>query len=100
MSYEFESISYPTRAAALEAVARAWIYGVSAAPYPETLEEAPAQLAAECVAEWDLRDLLAEWGADAPALAAAMASVLAAARAESGQPGELLAQIRDAARVR
>jgi hypothetical protein len=100
MSYTFHLISYPTRAAALEAVAQAWIYGGMERPYPETLEEAPAQLAAECVAEWDLRDRLAEWGADEAALAAAMARVVAAASAESGQPGELLAQIRDAERAR
>jgi hypothetical protein len=81
MSYTFHIISHPTREAALESVARAWIYGVSAAPYPETLGVAAADLAAECIAEWDLGDLLAEWGADQAALAEAMARVVAAAKA-------------------
>jgi hypothetical protein len=80
MSYQFEGTSYATRDTALQAVADAWIYGGMARPYPETLATAPAALAAECIEEWDLADLLAEWGADAEALADAMASVLAAAR--------------------
>jgi hypothetical protein len=51
-----------------------------ACPYPETLATAPAALAAECVAGWGLADLLAEWGADADALADAMASIIRIAR--------------------
>jgi hypothetical protein len=54
-----------------------------ACPYPETLATAPAALAAECIEGWGLADLLAEWNADAADLAEAMASVLAAARADA-----------------
>jgi hypothetical protein len=86
MSYQFEGTSYATRNTALRAVASAWIYGGMERPYPETLATAPAALAAKCIEEWDLGDLLAEWGADADALADAMASVLAAARAEIDAP--------------
>jgi hypothetical protein len=86
MSYQFEGTSYATRNTALRAVASAWIYGGMERPYPETLATAPAALASECVKQWDLADLLAEWGADAEALADAMASVLAAARAEIDAP--------------
>jgi hypothetical protein len=50
-------------------------------PYPETLDEEPASLAAECIKSWELGELLAQWGADAEALADAMARVLESARA-------------------
>jgi hypothetical protein len=83
MSYQFEGTSYSTVEGALVAVATAWIYGGRERPYPETLATAPAALVAECVESWGLADLLAEWGADAADLADAMASVLAAARAEA-----------------
>jgi hypothetical protein len=81
MSYEFQGTSYATSETALRAVASAWIYGGMERPYPETLATAPAALAAESIEEWDLGDLLAEWGADAADLADAMADVLAAASA-------------------
>jgi hypothetical protein len=80
MSYQFEGTSYATRDTALRAVASAWIYGGMERPYPETLATAPAALASECVAGWGLADLLAEWGADADALADAMASIIRIAR--------------------
>jgi hypothetical protein len=41
-------------------------------------------LAAECIEEWNLGDLLAEWGADVEALADAMEIVIEATRAETG----------------
>jgi hypothetical protein len=48
-----------------------------------SIDEEPASLAAECIRWWGLADLLAKWGADQADLADAMASVLAAARAEA-----------------
>jgi hypothetical protein len=77
MAYEFQGVSYTTSRDALKALATAWIYGGMARPYPETLATAPEDLAAECVAAWNLGEQIAEWGADADALADAMASVLA-----------------------
>jgi hypothetical protein len=81
MTYEFQGSSYTTRSAALEAVATAWIYGGMERPYPETLATPPAALAAECIAEWNLGEQIAEWGEDAQTLAVAMAEALADALA-------------------
>jgi hypothetical protein len=83
MSYKFQGTSYATKWGALRAVADAWIYAGMACPYPETLDEAPEHLAAECIEGWGLQDLLADWDADATALADAMASILRVARAEA-----------------
>jgi hypothetical protein len=86
MSYEFQGISYSTVEDALAAVATAWIYGGRERPYPETLDEAPEDLAANCIEEWHLGELLAEWCECAAALADAMEIVIEAARAETGAP--------------
>jgi hypothetical protein len=80
MAYEFQGISYSSSRDALKAIATAWVYGSAAEPYPETLAADPAALAAECVAEWNLGEQIAEWGEDAQTLAGAMARVLANAR--------------------
>jgi hypothetical protein len=79
--YEFQGTSYSTVEDALVAVATAWIYGGMERPYPETLDEAPEHLAAECIEGWGLADLLAEWGAGQADLADAMASIIRIARA-------------------
>jgi hypothetical protein len=81
MSYEFTGISYNAVEDALVAVAGAWIGDIQ-----EALGKEPEDLAAECIEEWDLQDLLADWGADAAALADAMEIVIEAARAETGAP--------------
>jgi hypothetical protein len=86
MSYEFQGISYSTVEDALAAIATAWIHGGMARPYAEALDEAPEDLAAECIEGWGLGELLAKWGADAEALADAMEIVIEAARAETGAP--------------
>jgi hypothetical protein len=83
--YEFQSGLYDTREAALRGIASAWIYAGMDRPYPETLDEEPASLAAECIEGWGLGELLAKWNADTAALADAMADVLAAARAEAAR---------------
>jgi hypothetical protein len=82
MSYKFQGASYATKWGALRAVADAWIYAGMDRPYPETLDEEPASLAAECIKGWGLGELLAKWGADAEALADAMARALESARAD------------------
>jgi hypothetical protein len=87
MTYEFQGISYSSSRDALKAIATAWVYGSAAEPYPETLATAPEDLAAECVAAWNLGEQIAEWGEDAQtladAMAGAMADALAAARAHA-----------------
>lgn len=86
MSYEFQGTSYSTVEDALAAVATAWIYGWRERPYPETLDETPEDLALECIEEWHLGELLAEWCECAAALADAMEIVIEAARAETAAP--------------
>jgi hypothetical protein len=83
MGYTFQGISYSTGETALRAIASAWIYGGMRRPFPETLAEEPASLAAECIEGWGLADLLATWQADQADLADAMASVLRAACIEA-----------------
>jgi hypothetical protein len=79
MSYEFLAINYNSVEDALEAIASAWIG-------EEALDKDPDDLAAECIEEWDLGHLLAEWGADVEALADAREILIEAARAETGAP--------------
>jgi hypothetical protein len=86
MGYTFQGISYSTGETALRAIASAWIHGGMARPYTEALDEAPEDLAADCIEEWHLGELLAEWGECAAAVADAMEIVIEAARAETGAP--------------
>lgn len=76
MSYNFQGVLYNTSKDALEAIAVAWVYGGAERPYHDTLKEAPAKLAAECVQAWGLRALLAEMGENEAALAGAIEEIL------------------------
>jgi hypothetical protein len=79
MGYTFQGISYSTGETALRAIASAWIYGGMRRPFPETLAEEPASLAAECIEGWGLEELLAQWGETHETFTEAMAGVLRAA---------------------